>query len=100
MHLLESFEWPGNVRELKNVVERTTVTCEGSTIQVADLPHSIVDGTAEAAQGADGHLADIEKNEITKILRQFNGHKNMTAEFLGINRKTLREKIKKYGIDD
>jgi DNA-binding NtrC family response regulator len=100
MHLLESFEWPGNVRELKNVVERTTVTCEGSTIQVADLPHSIVDGTAEAAQSADGHLADIEKNEITKILRQFNGHKNMTAEFLGINRKTLREKIKKYGIDD
>jgi DNA-binding NtrC family response regulator len=100
MQVLESFEWPGNVRELKNVVERTTVTCEGSTIQVADLPHSIVDGTAEAAQGADGHLADIEKNEITKILRQFNGHKNMTAEFLGINRKTLREKIRKYGIDE
>ena len=100
MHVLESFEWPGNVRELKNVVERTTVTCEGSTIQVADLPHSIVEGAPEAAQSADGHLADIEKNEITKILRQFNGHKNMTAEFLGINRKTLREKIKKYGIDE
>jgi DNA-binding NtrC family response regulator len=47
----------------------------------------------------EGSLAESERIEITKVLRRFNGHRSKTAEYLGISRKTLREKIRKYGIE-
>lgn len=47
----------------------------------------------------NGSLAEMEKIEIVKVLKQFNGHKSKTAEYLGINRKTLREKMRKYEIE-
>ena len=98
MHSLEMYDWPGNVRELRNTIERAIVTCEEKVIQSRDLSFggSTVQGDVNSL--GEGCLAEMEKERISKVLKQFDGHKTKTAEYLGINRKTLREKIRKYKI--
>jgi DNA-binding NtrC family response regulator len=96
MRALKIHEWPGNVRELKNAVERAVVVCEGETIERSDLPYDI---TSEGYAAPDGALAEMERKEIVRVLRQCNWNKTRTAQTLGINRKTLREKIRRYNID-
>jgi len=102
MRLLEQHDWPGNVRQLRNTVECATVTCHGDLIGLDDLS---VEGSGLETAGDDtaskehGALAESEKREIIRILNRFDGHRGKAAEYLGINRKTLREKIRKYGID-
>jgi DNA-binding NtrC family response regulator len=99
MRFLKRCEWPGNVRELINALEYAFVTCEGKTIGVKDLPYG-----ASAPPGLDtrtgGSLARVEQNEILSALDQFHGNKTKAAEHLGINRKTLREKMQRYGLVD
>ena len=100
MRFLKRHEWPGNVRELINALEYAVVTSEGDTIGLEDLPYSAQapsgEGLLEASPVEDGHLARIEQSEIRRVLEQFGGNRTRAAEFLGINRKTLREKIRKY----
>jgi len=98
MRFLKRHEWPGNVRELINALEYAVVTCEGSIIGMADLPYGAAE-PAETRPIEGGSLARLEQNEIIKALEQFQGNKTRTAEYLGINRKTLREKMSKYGIE-
>jgi DNA-binding NtrC family response regulator len=105
LRLLERHDWPGNVRELENTVERTLVLAEGPVIEVDDftffgagaspLSHA-PDGDGEAPPG--GHLAEVEKREIDAALQRFEWQLGKAAEYLGINRKTLREKIKRFGL--
>ena len=95
MRLLKQRDWPGNVRELINAVEYAVVTCEGSAIGPGDLPWAAEEAAAPAQEG---QLARTEQGEIVKALQQFGGNRTKAAEFLGINRKTLREKIRKYGL--
>jgi len=98
MRSLEMYDWPGNVRELRNTIERGTVTCEGEVIELDDLSFnkSTIQGNVNSSGG--GCLEEMEREKISKVLKQFNGHKTKAAEYLGINRKTLREKIRKYKI--
>jgi len=100
MQFLEMHDWPGNVRELKNAIERAMVTCEGEIIEFDDLSHkgSAIQTNINSLE--EGSLAELEREEITKVLKQFNGHKIKAARYLGINRKTLYEKIRKYDIKD
>jgi len=95
---LEMYDWPGNVRELRNTIERGIVTCEGKVIELDDLSfnESTIQGNINSLGG--NRLAEMEREKISKVLKQFNGHKTKAAEYLGINRKTLREKIRKYKI--
>lgn len=101
MRFLKRHEWPGNVRELINALEYAVVTCEGSTIGPLDLPYGADNpqsqGLLEGDAVEEGQLARQEMNEILKALKQFRGNKTKTAEYLGINRKTLREKLLKMG---
>ena len=92
---LKKCEWPGNVRELINALEYAVVTCEGRTIGLRDLPPGLPDSTG-MEMSVGGSLAKIEQNEILNALNRFQGNKTKAAEYLGINRKTLREKIQKY----
>ena len=98
IQLLEAYQWPGNVRELKNVIERALVICERSSIGPNDIllgPQSI---DAAEHQPANGSLAEMEREQIARVLKEQEGNRNISAQQLGINRKTLREKIRKYGI--
>jgi DNA-binding NtrC family response regulator len=100
MQSLEAYDWPGNVRELENAIERAVVIADGETIQPEDLLYyGMLEGTIRKPV-SKGRLADVEKEEITRALKQFAGQKSSAAEYLGINRKTLREKIRKYQIVD
>ncbi len=97
MDFLKGRAWPGNVRELINALEFAVVTCESEVIGLSDLPYASAD--AEPAIETDGGaLARLEQAEIVKALEQFQGNKTRAAHYLGINRKTLREKMQKYGL--
>ncbi len=99
MRFLKRCEWPGNVRELINALEYAVVTCEGKTIGLKDLPYE-ASGSMMPGVLIGGSLARLEQNEILSALDRFHGNKTKAAEYLGINRKTLREKMQKYGLAD
>jgi two-component system response regulator AtoC len=99
---LTDYHWPGNVRELRNVVERAVILASGCTIEEEHLILS-PGGTAEEVQPqqhatAIESLESMEKRLISKVLAETNGHKAKSARILGINRTTLWQKIKRYGL--
>ena len=95
--LLSSHSWPGNVRELRNAIERAVLTGDGSSIAVESLPLSGPEFVTAAARGR-WTLDELEENYIRAVLREARSNYSRAAEILGINRKTLLEKRKKYGI--
>ncbi|HEX9163469.1 MAG TPA: sigma-54 dependent transcriptional regulator [Thermoanaerobaculia bacterium] len=96
--LLISHSWPGNVRELRNAIERAVLTGDSDTVAVDALPLS---GVEVAGAAARGHwtLEELERTYIRLVLRETRSNFSKAAEILGINRKTLLEKRKKYGLD-
>jgi len=97
-----TYNWPGNIRELKNTMERLCVMCEQAEISLSDiLYYGQNQGTkAPVVDAFSGTmtLVDVEKEHIEKALKHFNYQITKTAKFLGINRKTLRMKIRAYDI--
>ena len=98
LEALQYYHWPGNVRELENVIGRAFALGKGDIITVDDLPMDIWDG--KEAVNPDGIISveEAEKNLIKKALSETGGNKTRAARLLGIGRKTLYMKIKKYGI--
>jgi len=94
---LMDYDWPGNVRELEHVLERALVLAEDSVIKPRDLTYFSVDITADEDLPTDGRLATVEELHIRRVLTQLGGHISKTADYLGIDRKTLRAKVVKYG---
>ena len=94
--VLTSYAWPGNVRELKNALERAAIVTDGDTIEAAALPLGN-DLVTTAARGA-WTLDELESHYIRHILEITRRNYSRAAEILGINRKTLLEKRRKYGI--
>jgi DNA-binding NtrC family response regulator len=94
--LLTSYAWPGNIRELRNAIERAVLVSESDVIDAAALPLS--DLVTTAARGA-WTLDELESHYIGEILRITRKNYSKAAEILGINRKTLLEKRRKYGLD-
>jgi len=93
LQVLLHYNWPGNVRELQNVIQRLVVMTEGDLIDVHDLPTLL--RFSALKQGSGGRtLADVESEHIRLVLAEVNGNKTKAAEILGIDRKTLREKLK------
>jgi two-component system response regulator HydG len=94
LHVLRSYHWPGNVRELENVIQRLVVMTEGDLIEVPDFP-SLMRFSALQKMGLNRSLAEVEAEYIRNVLASLEGNKTKAAEILGIDRKTLREKLNK-----
>jgi len=101
MKALVEYDWPGNVRELENAIERAVVLTEDDMIKPSDLLYYglTVQTPSKSDAGQAQRLIDVEKEHIARTLKMFNGHKGKAAESLGIDRKTLREKLKRYAIE-
>jgi len=99
---LISYRWPGNVRELKNTIERLCVLSDHETVDLSDIFYygQSDGGKTPVVDSASGRmtLLDVEKEHILKALQHFHFQINRTATFLGIDRKTLRIKMRNYGI--
>lgn len=98
MALLRGYYWPGNVRELRNAVERAVIVEESDLITPGSLPPLDGDLIAIAAEGK-WTLDELEARYIREVLRQTRANYSKAAAVLGINRKTLLEKRRKYGIE-
>jgi DNA-binding NtrC family response regulator len=100
--LLCAYDWPGNVRELENAIEWAVVMCSGDEIKVDDLPSSIIQQLGDEAP-ADLTLKKareiFEREYITDTLSRFSGNVSRSSKYLGLARKNLQEKIKKYEIN-
>jgi DNA-binding NtrC family response regulator len=101
---LEAYAWPGNVRELENLVERALILTRDDEVAAEDLPQLMRTSAAgrveEPADSTDFTLAELERRHIIRALRKNKSNKVRTARKLGINVKTLYNKIKAYEIDE
>ena len=98
MTILQQHHWPGNVRELRNVIDRAVLVEETDVITPQSLPPLDADLAATAAR-QQWTIDQLEARYIREILRQTRGNYSKAAGILGINRKTLLEKRRKYGIE-
>jgi two-component system NtrC family response regulator len=100
---LARHEWRGNVRELENVLERSLILCRGDMLDVRDLPEHLLSpvqslpALPDTAQG-ENPLEAAERHALEETLRRYAGHRERTAQALGISRRTLQYRLKKYGM--
>jgi DNA-binding NtrC family response regulator len=101
------YDWPGNVRELEHILERSVILCDEEVIGLKDLPGqfqyitSHIDAPLDSSHFitlANKTTAALEKQLIIEALERFSWNRTKTAEYLGITRRTLFNKIKKYNI--
>lgn len=95
--LLE-YPWPGNLRQMKNMVRRATLLAQGKFITIDEL--SELKESAPAPIGIPLRNEEAEKHQIIEALRQTGNNKSRAAQLLGIDRKTLYNKLKLYNISD
>ena len=93
LRALTAYAWPGNVRELENVVQRLLVMSEGELIDVPDLP-SPMRAASPREIGAPRPLADVEAEYVRSVVATCGGNRSRAARILGIDRKTLRTKLR------
>ncbi len=94
MEILLNHNWPGNVRELENAIERAMVVGKLPEIKPSDLPFQI----EKNIKNESDSLEDVEKNHIHRVLRKYDWNISKAAAALEIDRVTLYNKIKKYGL--
>jgi two-component system NtrC family response regulator len=97
---LRGYQWPGNVRELRSVVERAALLSRGETIAPSALPAHVLEQPATLWAGRDRRpsLRDVEQAYIRYVLEQVAGSQTRAASILGISRKALWEKRRRYKI--
>lgn len=103
--ILVGFHWPGNVRQLEHTIEVAVIMAKSTVINKEDLPDVFSGEEASLAVSGNGKslkegLAKPERELILAKLQEFNWNRNKTAEHLGINRTTLYNKMRKYGISE
>jgi len=100
---LRDYPWPGNVRELKNAIEAGIVLGRGNVLKPDDLHlsglPSLVGAAVKGEEPASFSLEDTERNAIIRALKQTGGVQKEAAKLLGISRRAIHYKIKKYEID-
>jgi len=109
MEALCVFRWSGNVRELENALERAVALCNGTRIEISDLPRNIQNYLAmpksivtELPRGGvdlEALVADLEISLIKQALQQSKYSQKRAADLLGLTPRTLRYRLQKYGLD-
>lgn len=120
---LQEYRYPGNVRELENIIEHAVALCDGETIHEPHLPDYVLNKPKEpqpeplsipvvqqvvpdaaalsgAADNLDDNLAAYEKTILLRALSEAGGVKKRAAELLGINYRSFRHRLQKYGLSE
>jgi DNA-binding NtrC family response regulator len=95
MAVLLAHDWPGNVRELRNVLERGAVVAQGEVLTPSDLGLAAPSGEAPSGPST---LDEVEKRHIAGVLAHCAGNVSQAARLLGIDRVTLYNRMKRYGL--
>ena len=96
---LQTYSWPGNLRQLKNIVKRATLLAQSNFITLAELGYELQEPVRSAGtQTFSLHDEAAEKKRILEALKQTGNNKSKAAVLLGIDRKTLYNKLKLYDI--
>lgn len=96
--VLQAYHWPGNLRQMKNIVRRATLLAQQDYITVEELGNEIQE-QAVFTDSVSLRSEEREKNQILEALRHTNNNKSKAALLLGIDRKTLYNKLKLYGLE-
>jgi transcriptional regulator with PAS, ATPase and Fis domain len=105
--ILRGYHWPGNIRELRNVLTHSATMADGDELRASDLPLEIARARSvpsrqpepEAIVSETSDLDDIERQTILNTLQKVGGHQGLAAEELGISRRTLSRKLKRYKVE-
>jgi DNA-binding NtrC family response regulator len=101
LEALQGYSWPGNVRELKGAVEHGALMSRTDAIERADLPvHLLERGASDWPSGRDKRptLSEVEKLYIERVLKEVGGNQTRAAEILGISRKSLWERRRRFDL--
>ena len=93
---LLNYYWPGNVRELRNVLERAVIVCEGPFV---DVEHLSLAAREDIPSLDSTDLGVLERQAIAQALREVSGNKAAAAKQLGLSRKQLDTRLRKYGLN-
>lgn len=107
--IFQAYHWPGNLRELKNVIKRAVLLCQDSTIKEHHIPQEILNpklflGHSSADEEIElrdlkSIVEDVERKTIAQALKRTSFNKTRCADLLKVDRKTLYNKMKAYGLD-
>lgn len=96
---LLNYHWPGNLRQMKNIVKRATLLAQGNFITLNELGTELQETPANNLNSISLKNEETEKEHILKALQQTRNNKSKAAQLLGVDRKTLYNKMKLYGIE-
>jgi DNA-binding NtrC family response regulator len=99
LEILNGYAWPGNVRELENLVQRLMAMADGDLIDAPDMPANMRTDCISNEAGLKRTLEQVETEYIRNVLDSVSGNKTKAARILDIDRKTLREKLKRGGLE-
>jgi transcriptional regulator with GAF, ATPase, and Fis domain len=105
MNTLTSYEWPGNIRELRNIIERSMILSQGSSLELYDLLLGNLEmrnASSQQLKRKGGTMQEVERAHIEKVLEECDWKirgKGGAAENLGLKRTTLQSRMKKLGIE-